>query len=116
ARRSDDLFARGAPWPRWPLSGIRHNRRWAAPLRCLGTEGTGPRQTIDSTADDECREALVSGQTENTKMKRPRKVPDFKNDREAAEIWATHDSARYAGAVEEGDVAVDSVRARRVRA
>ena len=41
-------------------------------------------------------------------MKRPRKVPDFKNDREAADFWATHDSARYAGELEEENVAVDS--------
>ena len=48
--------------------------------------------------------------------KRPRKVPDFKNDREAADFWATHDSARYAGELEEVDVAVDSRLRRRVRA
>jgi len=49
-------------------------------------------------------------------MKRPRKVPDFKNDREAADFWATHDSARYAGELEEEKVAVDSRLRRRVRA
>jgi predicted DNA binding CopG/RHH family protein len=49
-------------------------------------------------------------------MKRPRKVPDFKNDREAADFWATHDSAPYAGELEEEEVAVDSRLRRRVRA
>ncbi len=34
-------------------------------------------------------------------MKTKRDVPKFKDDREAAEFWATHDSAPYAGALRE---------------
>ena len=46
-------------------------------------------------------------------MKRKRDIPKFKSDRQAAEFWATHDSAPYAGALRE--VAVKAAPALRRR-
>jgi predicted DNA binding CopG/RHH family protein len=45
-------------------------------------------------------------------MKRKRDVPRFRTDREAADFWATHDSAPYAGALKE-ESTVASPRLRR---
>ena len=49
-------------------------------------------------------------------MKRARKIPEFKSDREAAEFWAAHDSAAHARNLEEEDVTVDPGLRRRVAA
>ncbi|OGK79193.1 MAG: hypothetical protein A2X52_00955 [Candidatus Rokubacteria bacterium GWC2_70_16] len=47
-------------------------------------------------------------------MKAKRDTPKFKSDREAAEFWATHDSAPYAGARREVAVKASPALRRRV--
>ena len=49
-------------------------------------------------------------------MKRQRKFPDFKDDQEAADFWASHDSAPYARELDEQEVTVDPGLRRRVAA
>ena len=49
-------------------------------------------------------------------MKRQRKFPDFKDDQEAADLWARHDSAPYARELDEQEVTVDPGLRRRVAA
>lgn len=49
-------------------------------------------------------------------MKRPRKIPKFRNDREAADFWATHDSSAYAENLEEVRMSVSPALRRRVAA
>ena len=49
-------------------------------------------------------------------MKRRARIPRFKSDREAAEFWATHDSAPYARGRREVRVKIDPSLRRRVAA
>lgn len=47
-------------------------------------------------------------------MKRKKKSPTLRSDREAAEFWATHDSTAYASKLEEEAMTVSAKLRRRV--
>jgi predicted DNA binding CopG/RHH family protein len=47
-------------------------------------------------------------------VKRKSKTPTFRSDRQAADFWATHDSARYTSDLKEEPVTVDTALSRRV--
>lgn len=47
-------------------------------------------------------------------MKRKSKTPTFRSDQQAADFWASHDSAGYASRLKEQPVTVDAALRRRV--
>jgi len=47
-------------------------------------------------------------------VKGKNRIPKLRSDQKAADFWATHDSARYAGGLEEEPVTVDAELRRRV--
>jgi hypothetical protein len=47
-------------------------------------------------------------------MKRKKAIPRFRSDRDAANFWATHDSAPYASALREERIAANPRLRRRV--
>jgi predicted DNA binding CopG/RHH family protein len=49
-------------------------------------------------------------------MKRKKAIPRFRSDRDAANFWATHDSAPYASALREERIAANPRLRRRVAA
>jgi predicted DNA binding CopG/RHH family protein len=72
------------------------------------------RPTAHRTCHDRRLEASVSQEARKITVKRKSKTPNFRSDQQAADFWATHDSARYASDLKEKSVAVDPALRRRV--
>jgi predicted DNA binding CopG/RHH family protein len=68
----------------------------------------------DREDDPDGNVAHIAKQTRKVTVKGRNNIPKFRSDQKAAAFWATHDSARHAGDLEEEPVTVDAELRRRV--
>jgi hypothetical protein len=107
------LVLRGAD-KHYLVYGRTENGRWLVRRLCHAAARSRPG--AHGTRHDRRRETPLSAKTEGTIMTVRRKMPTFRNDREAADYWAKHDSASYARGLPTAAVKVSPALRRRVAA